>query len=174
MKAVKSLMSAAAVAASFTLPVPAAIAADNALTVENALVRPTIGPVRRSAGYFTLKNAGEADRITAAEVSGAGRVELHTHLMEDGVMKMRQVEGVDVPVDGDVVFKPHGLHLMLFDLEGPLEEGASVEGALLLEKAGRLPVTFTVGQPDMPKADDEKEDGHDMHGGESSHHEGHH
>ncbi|MGK2741697.1 copper chaperone PCu(A)C [Tepidicaulis sp. LMO-SS28] len=171
MKTAGFLVAALAFAACFALPVPGAVAADDALTVENALVRPTIGPVRRSAGYFTLHNAGGADRITGAEVSGAGRVELHTHLMEEGVMKMRQVEGVDVPAEGEVVFKPHGLHLMLFDLDGPLEEGASVEGVLTLEKAGRLPVTFTVGQPDMPKADDAKENGH---GGEGGHHEGHH
>ena len=32
-------------------------------------------------------------------------------------MKMRQVESVDVPAGGEVLFKPHGLHVMLFGLK---------------------------------------------------------
>lgn len=117
--------------------------------IEKAVLRPTIGPVRRSAGYFTLHNHGEADRLTGAELEGAGNVELHTHIKEGEVMKMRRIESADVPANGMLIFKHRAHHLMIFDLGGPLEEGMSVDGALIFEKAGRVPVTFSVMTPDL-------------------------
>lgn len=131
--------------------------------IEKAVLRPTIGPVRRSAGYFTLHNHGEADRLTGAELEGAGSVELHTHIKEGEVMKMRRIESADVPANGMLIFKHRAHHLMIFDLEGPLEEGMSVDGALIFEKAGRVPVTFSVMTPDL-SGGTQKGDGMKHHG----------
>jgi hypothetical protein len=41
-------------------------------------------------------------------------VEIHTHSMVDGVMKMRKVDTVDLPEEGSVAFEPGGFHLMMF------------------------------------------------------------
>jgi hypothetical protein len=131
--------------------------------IEKAVLRPTIGPVRRSAGYFTLHNHGEADRLTGAELEGAGNVELHTHIKEGEVMKMRRIESAEVPANGMLIFKHRAHHLMIFDLEGPLKEGMSVDGALIFEKAGRVPVTFSVMKPDL-SGGTQKDDGMKHHG----------
>ena len=39
---------------------------------------------------------------------------MHTHLNEDGVMKMRKVDGVDLPSGETVIFKPGSYHVMMF------------------------------------------------------------
>src|SRR5690606_17235000 len=50
------------------------------------------------AVYFSLHNpTGQADRLTGAHTTRAERAELHTHVHEGDMMRMEQVEAVDVP-----------------------------------------------------------------------------
>ncbi|WP_260391757.1 copper chaperone PCu(A)C, partial [Aeromonas enteropelogenes] len=60
-----------------------------------------------TAAFMVLKNdANQAVKLVAASSPAAGRAELHTHLHENGVMKMRQVESIEIPAKGEVVLKP--------------------------------------------------------------------
>lgn len=66
---------------------------------------------------MVLKNDGDKPvALTAVASPDAGRAELHTHLHENGVMKMRQVESIEIPARGEAVLKPGSLHIMLFDV----------------------------------------------------------
>ena len=48
-----------------------------------------------TAAFMVLKNdADQPVKLVAAAFAAAGRAELHTHLHENGVMKMRQVENI--------------------------------------------------------------------------------
>ena len=97
------------------------------------------------AAYFRVENrGGEPDRIVSAHTGIAEAVELHTHDMEDGMMKMRQVESVDVPAGGAVLFKPHGMHLMLFGLKQPLVNGERFDLTVVFEKAGVLDLSVDI------------------------------
>ena len=59
-------------------------------------------------------------------------------------------EGVTYPTSiraapgARIAFRPGGHHLMLVDLKRPLKQGERFAGALLFERAGRVPVTFEV------------------------------
>lgn len=68
-------------------------------------------------GFMTLENNGVADRLLSASTPVSDRVELHTHTEEDGVMKMRRVEGIDLPTGETVALKPGGLHIMIFNTQ---------------------------------------------------------
>ena len=57
-------------------------------------------------------------------------------------MRMRRVESVALPAGEPVVFKPHGLHLMLFGLEAGLADGEHYTLTLRFERAP--PVTLEV------------------------------
>ncbi len=115
------------------------------LEVEQAYAPASIGAGKTGAIYFMLTNRTEtADRLIAASTPAARKAEVHTHLMEDGVMKMRKVDGVEVPAGGHVMFKPGGHHLMLFGLAEPLKEGAEIEVELQFEKAGKMMVKVPV------------------------------
>lgn len=125
--------------------VPVACAQAGELSVVGGWVTEPIGNVKNSAAYFTIENAGGgADRLTAVSTPAAERAELHTHVMEDGVMKMRQVVQVEVPAGENVRFKPGGLHVMLIGLREPLKTGDRVPFTFTFEKAGRITVEFPV------------------------------
>lgn len=125
-----------------------AVAPVGAVTVENAVARPPLGGQTTGAAYLVIRNSGaEADRLIGASSPVANPVELHTHTSVNGVMRMDRVEAIDVPVGGEVVFAPRGLHLMLFNFQ-PAGETAPV--TLRFEKAGEMTVDFAVkplGQP---------------------------
>lgn len=100
------------------------------------------------AAYVTLANRGESpDELVGAASPSADRVEIHTHVMEDGVMKMRRVESVALPPGEYVEFSPGGLHLMLFGLKEPLKEGGKFPVTLRFRKAAPVEVTVTVRAP---------------------------
>lgn len=115
-----------------------------AIMIDHPWARATI-PNRPGAAYVKLSNmGGEADRLVAAATAAAGRAELHTHIMDGDVMKMRRIEAIEVPAGGGVALEPGGHHIMLFDLAAPLKEGASFPMTLTFEKAGAVEVTVTV------------------------------
>jgi copper(I)-binding protein len=123
-----------------------AAAESQGVTIEGAFARATIGQGRVGAVYFMIHNgAGVKDRLTGASAEVAKRVELHTHLHENGVMKMRPIEGVDVPARGMVALKPGGDHVMLMGLSAPLKEGDHFPLVLTFEKAGEISVMVSVG-----------------------------
>ena len=117
--------------------------ADGPLTVEDARARILL-PSRPGAAWLTVRNGGGADRLLGAESPAAERIEIHTHIHEDGVMKMRRVEAIDIPAGGEAALEPGGDHLMLFGLKAGLAPGDSFPLTLLFEKAGPVTVEMRV------------------------------
>lgn len=132
------LLTAAAAAVACT----AAVAwAEASVTVQAPWARATARSATTGAIYFTLVNdAGAPDRLVSAASPAARTVELHTHIDEGGVLRMRPVAGVDVPAGERVAFQPGGLHVMLIGLNGALKEGRSVPVSLTFERAGTIAV----------------------------------
>ena len=64
-------------------------------------------------------------------------VELHTHVNEDGVMKMRKVDKIAIPAGQTVALKPGGLHVMLIGLKEKLEPGKEVHMNLIFDNGGK-------------------------------------
>ena len=106
-----------------------------------------------TAAYFTATLAeGAADRLVSASITGADSVELHGHTMNDqGMMQMRPVGPQRLETGDTLVFAPGGLHLMVFGLD-PVVAGETVDGVLVFERAGEVPVRFAVGLS-APEAD---------------------
>ena len=90
-----------------------------------------------SAVFMSLDNRSSDDRaLVGAESPVAEVVELHTHLQEDGMMRMRRVERIELPAGERVVLQPGGLHVMLIGLKQNLEPGASVDLTLRYDDGG--------------------------------------
>jgi len=97
------------------------------------------------AAYFNLHNQGsEADRLIGASTPRAEHSELHTHVHQDGLMKMTQIPAVELPAGEQVVFQPGGNHVMLFGLGQPLTAGEQFPLTLEFEKAGKVEVQVEV------------------------------
>jgi copper(I)-binding protein len=92
-----------------------------------------------------IKNADSADHsLINAHSAAAANVELHNHVMEDGMMKMRRQDTVELPQGETVVFEPGGLHIMLIGLTGPMNSGESVDIELEFEDGSRKRAVFDV------------------------------
>ena len=114
--------------------------------VEKPWARATAPGAKVAGGYMMLRNAGtSADRLVAASSPAAAKVELHVHINDNGVMRMREVQGYDVPARGSFELKPGGAHLMFIDIKQPFTEGAKLPVKLKFEKAGEVNAEFVVG-----------------------------
>jgi copper(I)-binding protein len=114
-----------------------------AVSVDGAWARATVPGQSGSAAYFTIRNAGGEDKLLAVSSPGAD-ASLHSTSMDDGVMRMRPLDALDIPADGTVGLKPGGTHVMLMDLKQPLQAGAALELDLKFEKSGERRVMAEV------------------------------
>ncbi len=107
-------------------PTPASQA--EAVSVQDAWIRETPPGAKVTAGYMVLSNASEQPaRLVGAELAEAERAEIHTMFMQDGMMRMRQLDnGLVIPADGQAALKVGGDHLMLMGLSTALASGAQV------------------------------------------------
>jgi copper(I)-binding protein len=111
--------------------------------IKEAWARATPGGAQTAAVYATIV-APAGDRLTAVSTAAAQKAGLHTMTIDSGVMKMRQVDGIDLPPGQTVTLKPGGYHIMLTGLARPLKEGESVNLSLTFEKAGVREVSAPV------------------------------
>jgi hypothetical protein len=111
-----------------SLPFAPVVAAEGGVSVVDPYARAVPEVVPNSAAFMTLRNAGDADRkLVAGRTSAAGTVELHTHINDEGVMRMRQVPEIAIPAGGETRLEPGGLHIMLIGLKQPLQPGDTLE-----------------------------------------------
>jgi len=98
------------------------------------------------AGYLKITNNGTApDRLLGGSSEAAKSFELHVMSMENGVMKMRPVEGgIEIKPGETVEFKPESYHVMFVGLKEPLVQGHRVKATLEFAKAGKVAVEFVV------------------------------
>jgi len=131
----------------FVLILCAAFPVQAQMQVEKPWVRATVPGAKVGGGYMVLRNAGaRADRLLSASSPAAAKVELHVHINDNGVMKMREVQGYDVPAKGSFELKPGGAHLMFMDIKRPFKEGEKLPVKLKFEKAGEVSADFQVGR----------------------------
>ncbi|QDJ50079.1 copper chaperone PCu(A)C [Bordetella hinzii] len=116
------------------------------IEVDDLWVRASAPGQENGAGYFEIENDAKApDRLVAVSSAAAERVELHTVKTENGMARMREVEGgIEVPANGKVELKPGGYHVMFLKLKTPFAEGGTVPATLKFEKAGEVKVDFKV------------------------------
>lgn len=123
-----------------------------AVTVSEARVRLMPPGSPATGAFLTLTNTGDAPAaVVSAESTAAKTVELHTHVQEDGMMKMRQIPRIDVPAHGETVLQPGGLHVMLIGLTAPLHKGGTVPLTLVFEDGSRFDATAPVVEITPPK-----------------------
>ena len=115
------------------------------LAVAQAWARESPPTVTNGAAFMTIDNRGtSADRLLGADAEVAERVELHTHLMDDGVMRLRQVEFIDLQPGQVTELKPGGLHVMFIGLKAPFKAGERVPVTLRFEQGGNLDIEVSV------------------------------
>ncbi len=115
------------------------------LKVVTAWARATPGGAKVGAAFLEIQGAPDGDdKLLAASTPIASVVELHDHIKDGGIMRMRRIEAIPIPAGKTVTLKPGGLHLMLLELKAPLIEGDAFDLTLTFEKAGTIKVNAPV------------------------------
>ena len=148
----------------------------NEVNVEQAWTRAT-APGQDSAMVQAVITSKQAAELVGVTCSCANTAELHSMVHEGGMMKMRQVEAIDLPAGTAVDLGAAGYHLMLIGLKQQIKEGQQIELTLTLRhkdgktrkvnfKAPAKALNASASKPmhDMPAAG-----GHDM--GNMHHHQ---
>lgn len=90
---------------------------------------------QQATGAFMQLTAQENVRLVGVETPVAASGEVHEMRMEGDVMRMRQIDGLDLPKGEMVALKPGGYHLMFMQLKAPLQEGTQVPVTLKFKDA---------------------------------------
>jgi copper(I)-binding protein len=122
------------------------------------------------AGYMTITNNGSApDRVSCVSSDASAECQIHTMTMDNGVMKMRPVEGgLEILPGQTITLKPGGFHMMLLNLKHPLEAGGTMKATLKFEHAGTVDVDYPVAAIGAPAPGAADAGGSMMMGGDHS------
>ena len=153
MKPVKSLLSTIALSLTLTGALGGAMVATSTATlaasttenivVDNIRARPSLGMAKNSAAFFTVHNKSDKDnKLVSAAGDVAKKIQLHNHIKDNGVFRMRQVEFIAMPAHGEAKLAPGGYHVMLIGLNRKLKVGDSFK--LKLSFANGETQTITV------------------------------
>jgi copper(I)-binding protein len=135
--------------------------AGSGIEISNALIHPPLPGQTTGVAFMQLDNYGDDDRLLAVTSDTSDRIELHTHLHEDGVMKMRRVDGIALPHDVTVELKPGGFHIMLYGSNAAV--GDEIVLTLDFEAAQDLTVVAPVVKRSEIKAGDADHGSHSGH-----------
>jgi copper(I)-binding protein len=120
----------------------------DSLSVQEPYVRLAPPNAPATGAFMVIRNNGDKDvKVLKADNPVSRVTELHTHLNEGGVMKMRPVAAIDVKAKGEAVLKPGGLHVMMIDLKAPMKEGDVVPITLTLDDGSTKQVDAKVVRP---------------------------
>jgi copper(I)-binding protein len=117
----------------------------DSIVVSNAYIRASIPGTIHSSAYMGINNNDEKT-VTLVRVSSkiSPRVEMHKHVMENGMMHMQKLQKIDIAANTQVLLQPHGLHLMFFDLVQPLTVEDIIEVTLHFSNKHRVIVSLPV------------------------------
>jgi copper(I)-binding protein len=72
---------------------------------------------QNGAVYLTLENGTDANAwVVGARTVVARSVEFHRTQIDGDIARMRPLDSLDIPADGQAILEPAGAHMMLIDL----------------------------------------------------------
>ncbi len=132
-----------------SFPVFAGGVADS-MKVDGAYIRAVPPGQPNSAAFMMIKSrSDQGHALVSAESDIAMLVELHTHINDNGMMRMRKVEKIDLPAGEMVKLEPGGLHVMLINLQKKLVPGEEASITLVFEDGSKQEITVPIKKMQM-------------------------
>lgn len=132
------------------------------VSVDEAWVRATV-PQQKATGAFMKLSAAKDSRLVSVSSPAAPVAEIHEMALQDNVMRMRQVPGVELPAGKTVELRPGGYHIMLMDLPRQMQAGETVPLTLVFEGKDGKRETREVQAPVRPVNASAAPAGHSQH-----------
>lgn len=118
------------------------------VTVVDPYVRAVPPVVKTSAAFMQIRSEATSETfLVDASTPLADAAELHMHVKDGEVMRMRRIPHVHLPAGTTVTLRPGGLHIMLFGLKRAIQPGQEVPITLTFEDGSRKDVVATVLKP---------------------------
>ena len=115
------------------------------IEIENAYVREVPPTMPNSAIFMKIENkSNKAVNLIKAESSVAKNVELHTHTMSNGMMKMYQVDKIIINANSETSLQPGGFHIMLIGLNKKLKENDIIDVELTFSNGEKTQIKASV------------------------------
>ena len=120
-------------------------AMSSSIVVQDAFARASIGLANNGVVFMLIHNhSDKSDQLLAIQTDIAKSSSLHSHLNDNGIMKMRRVARISIPRNSSIELKPGGFHVMLMGLEKPLTEGNQFNLILFFKNTGKLKVLVKI------------------------------
>lgn len=116
------------------------------IQISHPYARATVPQQTTGGAYFNLENNSKLDdRLIHVSSTVAKSAEIHTMTMAGDVMKMREVDQIDIKAGSKITMKPgDGYHIMLVGLSKQLTPGDKFPMTLEFAKAGKIEVMVYV------------------------------
>ncbi len=115
------------------------------VAVMNVWVREALPDSEANAGYMTLINVG-SEEVTLIRIKSDSfnKVEVHEMAVVDGLMNMRELKTLTIPVNDQVKLAPGGKHLMMISPKKDLVQGDKVDLTLIFSSGESQTVSVEV------------------------------
>lgn len=120
------------------------------IQIDDPYVRivPPMAPA--TAAFMVIRNTDQQDHaLISAKAYINDKTELHTHIHDRGVMRMRQVPKILLPASQSTALQPGGLHIMLIGLNHMIRDRQPIKIDLTFEDGSTKTIT-ALGRPLMP------------------------
>lgn len=113
------------------------------VTVTDPWIRGTVTGQAETGAFMTIKST-EALKLMGASTPVAHKVEIHRMEMDQGVMRMRPMNSLEIPANSAVALKPGSYHVMLFGVSKPLAAGEMVPMKLQFQNKEGKTISTTI------------------------------
>ncbi len=125
--------------------------AADAITVSDPYIPAMPAEQPNGLAYMGLTNSSDQDiELVGAEGTVAKALELHTHIMKDGMMMMKKIDKIDLPAGKTVMLETGGLHVMLIGLTQELKPDTKVTLTLVFKDGSKKQIEVPVRKTEMP------------------------
>jgi copper(I)-binding protein len=119
--------------------------AADTIEIKNPWVNQTPPSTMSNAGYMEISNTSGNPVILQSVISPQfGMSHIHQTKMENGLMKMTPIHGLEIPANESVILEPGGIHIMMMNRSDNLSAGDVVEMTLVFSDGQKIPVKATV------------------------------
>jgi periplasmic copper chaperone A len=95
--------------------------------------------------FVTIVNqSDEIEHLIGVSTDAALSAEISGIRILQNVPNLRRLFNIDIPPHRSIVFAPGSYHILLRNLRKPLVAGDRIDGELMFEHAGAIPIAFRV------------------------------